>query len=50
VLFPVVDGVLGQITGEYEKRLLAKDHELTAARERAAAAQREAAELRVGGG
>jgi hypothetical protein len=50
VLFPVVDSVLGQITQEYEKRLLQKDHELTSARERAAAAQREALELAVGFG
>jgi hypothetical protein len=48
VLFPVVDSVLGQITQEYEKRLLQKDHDLTSARERAAAAQREALELAVG--
>ncbi|GBF88032.1 kinesin-4-like protein [Raphidocelis subcapitata] len=46
VLFPVVDSVLGQITQEYEKRLLAKDQELAAARERASAAQREASEAK----
>jgi hypothetical protein len=49
VLFPVVDSVLGQITQEYEKRLLAKDHDLSGARDRAAAAQRQAAEMQVGG-
>lgn len=47
VLFPVVDSVLGQITQEYEKRLLNKDHELNSARERAAAAQRDAAAMQV---
>ncbi|KIY95508.1 hypothetical protein MNEG_12454 [Monoraphidium neglectum] len=46
-LFPVLDAVLGQITQEYEKRLLQKDHELTSARERAAAAQRDAAEAQA---
>lgn len=48
MLFPVVDSVLGQITQEYEKRLLQKDHELSGARDKAAAAQREVAELQVG--
>ena len=47
VLFPVVDSVLGQITQEYEKRLLQKDHDLSAARARAEAAAREADELRA---
>jgi hypothetical protein len=49
VLFPVVDSVLGQITQEYEKRLLQKDHELSSARDRAAMALREASEMQVGG-
>jgi hypothetical protein len=49
VLFPVVDSVLGQITQEYEKRLLQKDHDLAAARDRAAAAQREASEMQARG-
>lgn len=45
----MVDSVLGQITQEYEKRLLQKDHELSSARDRAAAAQREADEMQVRG-
>jgi hypothetical protein len=32
-LGPVLEGVLGQLTEEYERRLLTKDHELSKAQE-----------------
>ena len=36
---PVVESVLGSLTQEYEKRLLAKDHEVKAAQHEVKAAQ-----------
>jgi hypothetical protein len=47
-LGPVLEGVLGQLTEEYERRLLSKDHELGQARDARARAEREVARLQVG--
>jgi kinesin family protein C2/C3 len=44
---PILEGVLGSLTQEYERRLLSKDHELAAARDAVASLQRQAAELRA---
>ncbi|KAF8055758.1 KIN14F [Scenedesmus sp. PABB004] len=53
-LGPVLEGVLGHLTEEYEKRLLAKDHDLSRVADARARAEREAERLqaraRQGGG
>jgi hypothetical protein len=46
-LGPVLEGVLGQLTEEYEKRLLTKDHQCSVAIEAKARAEREVEELKV---
>jgi hypothetical protein len=43
---PVLESVLGSLTQEYEKRLLAKDHEVKAAQQQLAALRHELAEAR----
>jgi kinesin family protein C2/C3 len=44
---PILEGVLGSLTQEYERRLLSKDHELAAARDAVASLQRQAAALQA---
>lgn len=46
-LGPVLEGVLGHLTEEYEKRLLAKDHALSTAADARSRAEREAAAART---
>lgn len=43
---PVLESVLGSLTQEYEKRLLAKDHEVKAAQQQLATVRHELAEAR----
>lgn len=43
---PVLESVLGSLTQEYEKRLLAKDHEVKAAQQQLATIRHELAEAR----
>jgi hypothetical protein len=44
---PVLESVLGSLTQEYEKRLLAKDHEVKAAQQQVAALHYELAEVQA---
>lgn len=46
-LGPVLEGVLGHLTEEYEKRLLGKDHELSRAHDAKNKAEKELARLQV---
>lgn len=46
-LGPVLEGVLGQLTEEYERRLLTKDHELSKAQEAQRRAEQELQRLQV---
>jgi hypothetical protein len=46
-LGPVLEGVLGHLTEEYEKRLLLKDHQLSAISEAKAKAEKEVERLQV---
>lgn len=46
-LGPVLEGVLGHLTEEYEKRLLAKDHDLSRMNDVKTKAEREVARLQV---
>ena len=48
-LGPVLEGVLGTLTEEYEKRLLAKDHELSRMCDAKAKLEKEVDRLQVGG-
>lgn len=47
-LGPVLEGVLGQLTEEYERRLLSKDHDLSKAQEAQRKAENTAQRLQVG--
>jgi hypothetical protein len=46
-LMPVLEGVLGQLTEQYEKRILTKDHQVSVAIEAKARAEREVEQLQV---
>jgi hypothetical protein len=46
-LMPVLEGVLGQLTEQYEKRILTKDHQVSVAIEAKARAEREVEQLKV---